>query len=191
MSDNTNGYITFNITLNVLMAISAKYLIPDFFFIDNVQNLLSYYYIASTLCLVICYAIIQTNTYQINKKPDIAVFNQVLLWNIVFTSLLIFLLKYSALFKTYANSLPWYISNLFGIVFSLILLLVISNVMIPLIYCVKFVFYYFKHPIMLPGTILFPIIGFCLLADTGVFGYISGFYIIGIFLVLREKFLCH
>lgn len=31
MSDDTNGYITFNITLNVLMAISAKYLIPDFF----------------------------------------------------------------------------------------------------------------------------------------------------------------
>jgi hypothetical protein len=189
MGDNTNGYITFNVTLNILMAISAKYFIPDIFVIDNVQNLLSYSYIASTLCLVTSYAILQTNTYQINKKPDSAVFNHVLLWNIVFTGLLIFLLKYSAFFKTYANSVPWYILNLFTIVYSLIILLIMVNIMIPLIYCVKFIFYYFKHPTMLPETILFPIIGFCLLVDKPVIcSCVTVFYIISIFLVLREKF---
>jgi hypothetical protein len=185
MSGNTNSYITFNITLNILMAISAKYFIPDIFVIDDVQNLLSYSYITSTLCLVICYAIIQMNNCKINKKSYVMKFDNVLLWNIVFTSLLIFLLKFSALFKAYTNSVPWYILNLFTIVYLLIILLIFVNIMIPLISCAIFVFHYFKHPIMLLGTVLFPIIGFCLLVDKPIFLGIAASYIISIFLALR------
>jgi hypothetical protein len=182
----TNGYITFNVTLNILMAISAKYFIPHIFNIDDFQNILSYGYIASTLCLVICYAIIQTNTYYTNKKPDISTFNKIVLWNIVFTGLLIFLLKYSATFEAYQNShsVAWYILNLFTVVYILMLLLLIVNILLPFLCVGAFVFFYFKHPLMLPGAILFPIIGFCLIADNVIFPYVALFYILSLFLVL-------
>lgn len=186
----TNGYITFNVTLNILMAISAKYFIPHIFKIDDFQNFLSYCYIASTLCLVICYAIIQTNSYQINQKPDISIFNKVILWNIVVTGLLIFLLRYSAPFEAYknSNSTPWYILNLFIIVYILMSFLLLVNILIPLFSVGAFVFYYFKHPLMLLGVILFPIIGFSLIADNVIFPYATVFYAISILSILRENF---